>query len=177
MNVCKRILTLGIVLCMALSMCGAALAAEIPAADGIEEIVVGTGESEAETVDAAPPVEESAEDESGDTQTIRIQDISADPAQTSKPITTQSTQMLSDKTLRILAVGNSFTNDTMEYVAQIAHSAGYNVTVGVLWESGVSMEEHVNYIGRNSPVYKYEKFSRSSGYNGIEHSGVAPSTA
>lgn len=177
MNVCKRILTLGIVLCMALSMCGAALATEIPAADGTEEIVVGTGESEAETVDAAPPVEESAEDESGDTQTIRIQDISADPAQTSKPITTQSTQMLSDKTLRILAVGNSFTNDTMEYVAQIAHSAGYNVTVGVLWESGVSMEEHVNYIGRNSPVYKYEKFSKSSGYNGVERSGVAPSTA
>ena len=177
MNVCKRILTLGVVLCMVLSMCGAALAAEIPAADGTEEIVVGTGESEAETVDAAPPAEESAEDESGDTQTIRIQDVSAQPAQTGKPITTQSTQVLSDKTLRILAVGNSFTNDTMEYVAQIAHSAGYNVTVGVLWESGASMEEHVNYIGRNSPVYKYEKFSSSSNYNGVERSGVAPNTA
>lgn len=181
MKACKRLLILGMVLCMMLSMSGVSLAAEVPETGSTEEIVVDTGEETAETADVEaeqPESEENqTEDPSEDTQTIRIQDVSAQTVQVSKPITTQSAQVLSDKTLRILAVGNSFTNDTMAYAAQIAHSAGYNVTVGVLWESGSSLEEHVNYIERNSPVYKYEKFSRSSGYNGVERSGVAPNTA
>ena len=179
MKIWKRILLFGMVFCIILSMSGISLAADIPAETDAEEIVIDAGE--AESVDSAAETqqtdsEEQPEESSDGSQVIRIQDVQTQST-VSKPIRTQSTQVLADKTLRILAVGNSFTNDTMAYVAQIANSAGYNVTVGVLWESGSSLEEHVDYIEHNSPVYKYEKFSKSTNYSGVERSGVAPNTA
>ncbi|MDO5548925.1 MAG: DUF4886 domain-containing protein [Eubacteriales bacterium] len=176
MKAWKRILLLGMVFCIVLTVSGFAMAADVSIADDTEEIVIDSGEEAEETAPEQTEEEPTEESEQETAQEIRIQDISASSA-AQKPVVTQSTEVASDKTLRILAIGNSFTNDTMRYVAHIASSAGYNVTVGVLWKSSSSLEDHLEYITNNSSQYTYDKFSKASGYDMVSHSNTAPNAA
>ncbi len=95
----------------------------------------------------------------------------------SMPIVTQSTKVKADRTLKILAIGNSFTNDTMRFVGKIAESAGYQVTVGVLWKSSVSLASHARYLESDEPVYQYDRFTRESDYERVIQEEVSASTA
>lgn len=61
-----------------------------------------------------------------------------------------------DETLSILTVGNSFSDDAMEYVWDIAKSAGIkNVILGNLYYGACRLEWHYNYWTQNKAVYDY----------------------
>ena len=61
-----------------------------------------------------------------------------------------------DNTLKILTIGNSFSDDTMEYVYKIAKSAGVeNVKLGNLYIGGCSLDTHANNARNNSAAYEY----------------------
>ena len=61
-----------------------------------------------------------------------------------------------DETLAILTVGNSFSDDAMEYVYDIAKSAGVkNVVLGNLYFGSCRVEWHYNYWTQNQRAYEY----------------------
>ena len=62
------------------------------------------------------------------------------------------------KTLKILAIGNSFSVDAMEYVYQIAESAGVEeIVLGNLYIGGCSLERHLKNSKEGICDYKYYK--------------------
>ncbi len=61
-------------------------------------------------------------------------------------------------TLRILGIGNSFTDDGMMYLPDLLEAAGiHNVVLGRLYIGGCSLERHCNEYEKNSSAYKYYK--------------------
>lgn len=60
------------------------------------------------------------------------------------------------KTISILAIGNSFSVDAMEYLWGILDQAGYeSITLGNLYIGGCSLETHANNFKNNSASYTY----------------------
>lgn len=60
------------------------------------------------------------------------------------------------KTLKILTIGNSFSVDSMKYVAFIAKNLGFEqVKLGNLYVGGCSIKQHYCFATENSPVYTY----------------------
>ena len=58
--------------------------------------------------------------------------------------------------MKILAVGNSFSDDTMEYVYPIARSAGVGeLYLGNLYIGGCSLETHVANARADASAYEY----------------------
>lgn len=61
-----------------------------------------------------------------------------------------------DGVLKILAIGNSFSMDTMEYVWNIADSVGVPyIELGHLYISGCNLKTHLYNIRLNEPNYEY----------------------
>lgn len=70
-----------------------------------------------------------------------------------------------DNVTRILAIGNSFSEDAIEtYLYPVAMSAGDSVIIGNLYIGGASLEDHVNNAKANKAVYSYRKI----GKNGVK---------
>lgn len=71
--------------------------------------------------------------------------------------------------IRVLAIGNSFTHDTFEYLPQIAEAAGYNMEFGVLYIGGSQLSQHADNAKNDLPNYEYGytqngKWIRINGY-------------
>lgn len=66
------------------------------------------------------------------------------------------------RTIRILSIGNSFSQDTVFYLHSIAKSANMNIVVGNLYNSGCSLERHYNYATNNDKAYTYYKWTTDS---------------
>jgi hypothetical protein len=65
------------------------------------------------------------------------------------------------KPMKILAIGNSFSVDSMEYLWNIANDYGYrNVVLGNLYIGGCSLETHYNNSVTKSKSYTYYKNTR-----------------
>ena len=47
--------------------------------------------------------------------------------------------------LRVLAIGNSFSQDATEYLWDILNSAGIDAVVGDLYNAGCTMERHLGF--------------------------------
>ncbi len=61
-------------------------------------------------------------------------------------------------TLRILAIGNSFSDDGTAYLPDLLEAAGiHNVIVGRLYIGGCSLERHCNEYRNNTNAYTYYK--------------------
>lgn len=61
-----------------------------------------------------------------------------------------------DGVLRILSIGNSFSDDMMEYVWQIADSLGVEeISLGNLYIGGCSLDTHANNAAADAPAYEY----------------------
>lgn len=61
-------------------------------------------------------------------------------------------------TLRILGVGNSFTEDGMMYLPEVLEAAGiHNVVLGRMIIGGCSLERHVKEYENNNQAYIYSK--------------------
>ena len=87
------------------------------------------------------------------------------PAAEMEPTTTAPTEAplemeaLSDgKTLKVLAIGNSFSNNTTKYLYDIAKAEGVeNIVLGRLYIGGCSLEKHVKNAKNNAYDYTYYK--------------------
>ena len=61
-----------------------------------------------------------------------------------------------EKTLKVLAIGNSFSNDTTHFLEDIARAEGFEtVLVGNLYISGCTLQTHAQNADGNLPAYKY----------------------
>lgn len=65
---------------------------------------------------------------------------------------------MSNKSIKILAIGNSFSVDGMEYLWNILTDAGYtDIILGNLAIGGCTVDTHADNIKNNSPAYLYGK--------------------
>ncbi|MDD4921873.1 MAG: DUF4886 domain-containing protein [Bacteroidales bacterium] len=63
-------------------------------------------------------------------------------------------------TIKILAIGNSFSDDAAEsYVDDLAKADGVNVIIGNMYIGGCSLEKHWNNANGNLPAYSYRKIT------------------
>ena len=78
-----------------------------------------------------------------------------DPAQ-DEPI--QQPNWEEDGALRILTIGNSFSDDTMQYVYQIAKALGIEkVELGNLYIGGCTLDTHATNARGDLPAYEYRQ--------------------
>lgn len=59
--------------------------------------------------------------------------------------------------IHILAIGNSFSDDGVEYLDELAQAAGLRLIVGNLYIGGCSLERHWNNLKNEQPAYDYRK--------------------
>ncbi len=59
--------------------------------------------------------------------------------------------------MKILAIGNSFSQDELTFLHQISKSAGKDVTAVNLYIGGCSLETHMTNIKNNVPLYEYQE--------------------
>ena len=61
-------------------------------------------------------------------------------------------------TVRVLAIGNSFSQDAVEqYLHELGEAEGYELIIGNLFIGGCSLERHVNNIRKDAAAYDYRK--------------------
>ena len=92
---------------------------------------------------------------------IRISSVNALP--TYVKVTVEEYILDFTKNLKVLAIGNSFSVDAMEYLYKIADSYGIpNITLGNLYIPGASLATHYNSISNNLSDYVYYKNTNDS---------------
>lgn len=63
-----------------------------------------------------------------------------------------------DDVLRVLAIGNSFSQDAVEqYLHELAAAAGKKMVIGNLYIGGAPLKLHVENVQANKPAYSYRK--------------------
>lgn len=73
-------------------------------------------------------------------------------------MTMATTALASDKIVRILAIGNSFSEDAIEQnLYELAKASGRTIIVGNLYIGGCSLERHWQNAQTNAPAYRYRK--------------------
>lgn len=79
-------------------------------------------------------------------------------AQTSNRQTINQVQPSKDSVIKILAIGNSFSDDAiMHYLYDLAKAGGYKVILGNLYIGGAPLELHVKNVLANKDAYTYWK--------------------
>lgn len=67
-------------------------------------------------------------------------------------------QTTTARTIKILAIGNSFSEDAIEqYLHELADADGIETVIGNLFIGGCSLERHMQCVNDNSPSYRYRK--------------------
>jgi len=86
-------------------------------------------------------------------------------ATTPEETTTEETQPEAGipKSLKILAIGNSFSTDSMEYLWNVLRDAGVEtVVLGNLYYGGCAMSQHLTFGNSDSASYTYYKNTKGS---------------
>ena len=78
--------------------------------------------------------------------------------------------------LKILAIGNSFSVDAMQYLWDIASDGGVRLVLGNLYIGGCSLDTHASNIANNSPAYTYYK-NTSGAWSNTASTSVATALA
>lgn len=74
------------------------------------------------------------------------------------------------KEIKLLAIGNSFSVDALQYFYQIASSLGVNnITIGNLYIGSCSLETHLNNILNKLPKYTYYTNTNGEWVEHVEH--------
>ena len=63
-----------------------------------------------------------------------------------------------DDVLKILTIGNSFSDDTMEYIGQIAESLGVEYVLANMYIPACDIDTHWNNVDKWLPAYEYRAF-------------------
>lgn len=85
-----------------------------------------------------------------------------------KPVAIADGQQLfkKNKTIHILAIGNSFSQDAVEqYLYELAEAEGISVVIGNLYIGGCSLETHLENATNDSPAYDYRKIENGNKTN------------
>ena len=82
-----------------------------------------------------------------------------------------------NRPIKILAIGNSYSNNATEYVSRIASSMGLNITAASLYQAGCPLRRHVAYYEAYRDLGKedYYSSSNSNKYESLYINGVAQS--
>ena len=115
---------------------------------------------EEETTTSSPAentTEENTAENTTSEETTTLADVSDET--TSSNASSESTpENDPPKSLKILAIGNSFSTDAMQYLYQIAKDAGVEtIVLGNLYYGGCSLAQHLDFAKSNSASYKYYK--------------------
>lgn len=81
-----------------------------------------------------------------------------------------------DGVIRILAIGNSFSEDALEsHLYELAKADGKTVVIGNMYIGGASLEDHAKNVNSNASVYSYRKI----GTDGVKktYANVSVATA
>ncbi len=79
------------------------------------------------------------------------------------PVDRPDTDVEDDGVLKILAIGNSFSQNAVEQnLWELFEAAGIKAVIGNLYISGCSLETHYNNMRNNSPSYSYRKITDGS---------------
>lgn len=70
----------------------------------------------------------------------------------------QSGEVVADRPLKILSIGNSFSMDAHKGLHDIAESAGVPMILGNLYVGGADLETHWNNVNNNLSPYQYQKY-------------------
>ena len=76
---------------------------------------------------------------------------------------------VTDKSIKVLMIGNSFSDDTSDLAPQILDELGYIYEIGNMFEMGCSIDEHYNYAQTDNKIYQfryYENGAWTSMYTG-----------
>ncbi len=76
---------------------------------------------------------------------------------------------VTDKSIKVLMIGNSFSDDTSDLAPQILDELGYIYEIGNMFEMGCSIDDHYNYAQTDNKVYQfryYENGAWTSMYTG-----------
>lgn len=83
---------------------------------------------------------------------------------------------MSARTLRVLSIGNSFSQDAVEqYLHELALADGDTMIIGNMYIGGCSLKRHVTNAREDKPAYKYRKIGTDG--KRVETLDVALSTA
>lgn len=67
---------------------------------------------------------------------------------------------ISASPLKVLAIGNSFSEDaTEQYLSQLAMVSGHELMIGNLYYPGCSIDQHWDHLIHNKPVYSLRRIS------------------
>ena len=107
---------------------------------------------------------------SGAPEPTDVPDVTTAPEQTTGDVTAEETTAEPEttenqiqnaeppKSIKILAIGNSFSTDSMQYLYQILKDGGVEeIVLGNLYYGGCSLDQHFQYFTRDSESYKYYK--------------------
>lgn len=73
-----------------------------------------------------------------------------------------SMAVLSQETLKILAIGNSFSQDAAEaYLDDLAKAAGVSIIIGNISKGGCSLQTHWKYAEENTADYSFRKITEN----------------
>lgn len=86
------------------------------------------------------------------------QEVEMPPVEQTKTETPEITDWKADGVLKILAIGNSFSDDTMEYVYQVAQDLGVeDMVLGILYIGGCTLDTHWSCASEQKPAYEYRR--------------------
>jgi len=84
--------------------------------------------------------------------------LNINPDNTHVQIMGENEGVVSDGVIRILAIGNSFSQDAVEtYLYELAKNAGQSVVIGNLYIGGASLDLHWKNASVNKAAYSYRK--------------------
>ena len=84
--------------------------------------------------------------------------ISIECPTNTKPLVATIPVTVKQNAIRILAIGNSFSQDAVEqYLHELAEAEGISTIIGNMFIGGCSLERHVKNARDNAPAYAYRK--------------------
>lgn len=90
-----------------------------------------------------------------------------------KTVTVTQAGMKGENSIRILAIGNSFSDDAMEYLWQILKAAGYeSIKLGNLYIPSCTLQTHASNITSGSSSYEYRLNTGGTWTNTVSYSSV-----
>ena len=112
-------------------------------------------DGESETTTASP--EPTSAPESTEAPTV-TDEVTTAEATTAEETTAAEEIKTFPKSLKILAIGNSFSTDSMQYLYQIMKDGGVEeIVLGNLYYAGCSLDQHYQFFAKDSGSYKYYK--------------------
>lgn len=92
--------------------------------------------------------------------------------------TTVTVEDENDGVLKVLAIGNSFSEDAIEYYLYgLAKAAGKDIVIGNLYIGGAELALHVENANNNAEVYSYRKINKSGTKTTTENVSIATAVA